>query len=506
VTVTGLQLPLTELTDSGNTVAEASADVLAFCAERFGRGEADDITGAPIGQPVGLTHKQLQDALDVLDPSMPHDPWLRVGMALHHETTGDGFDLWDTWSSAGSTYPGQEALQRRWDSFGNGTVQVTAHALVRMANAAGAHIDLASIETADDFDVVAPATTATPAPDKPMRFAVEPLDAFVSRPAPQWIIKGVLPKADLIVLYGESTAGKSFAALDMACAIARGIEWRGHRVRQGRVLYIVAEGAGGFRNRVAAYCQHYGLQPADIDIGIIAAAPNLLQREDALDVAKAAIASGRPALVIIDTFAQTTPGANENAAEDMGKALTHARGIGTACRCPVLLVHHAGKDASRGARGWSGIKAAADAELEVTRTPTGGRAIRTTKQKDGEDGMAWGFDLQQVNIGLDDDGDVISSCVVVPAEAPPAGQVAEALRRGGAVTRAVIEVVSEFAMAQTTGIEVSAIVEAAAAKLPAPEDRKRDTRKQRVRRAISELCNGDDAPYLLGDDGCLSIL
>ena len=512
VTVTGSLLPITRLTEAEDTVAPASPDLLQFCAERFGRTEPADPAPTSDVPPIGLSLERLREALDVLPDDLPYEgseSWLSVGMALHHETGGSdlGFELWDEWSQRSPKYTTTEYGRFKWDSFGrNGQRPTTAHRLVKMANEHGAHIDLAAISAAD-FEAIADeksvdATAGTEG--QSLRFAVEPLDAFASRPPPTWIVKGVVPDAELIVLYGESGSGKSFIALDLAAAIARGIPWRGHRVRQGRVIYVAAEGAGGFRNRVAAYCIHNGLAPTEVPIGVIAAAPNLLMKDDALDVCKAIKAWGPCDLVVIDTFAQTTPGANENAAEDMGKALSHCKGIRKAVGAPVLLVHHSGKDAARGARGWSGIKAAADAELEVSKAASG-RLLRTTKQKDGDDGLAWGFDLQILPIGEDADGDPITSCVVVEAELPPIGQVGEALKRAGPVTRAVIEVISEIAQSQTSGIEVKAVIDAAAAKLPTPEDGKRDTRKQRVKRAILELCEGDSAPYFLEGDS-LSIV
>jgi RecA/RadA recombinase len=505
-TVTGSLLPVCELTDSAATVAEASPELLAYCAQRFQREAVDTPEATSDTPPLGLTQDQLQEALDVLDPSMPHEGWLRVGMALHHETSGQGFALWDQWSSTGSTYPGTEALQTRWDSFGRGGQSpTTAQALVRMANANGARIDIAALEAADDFDVIpdTPESIAA-AQAKADRFKVISADEFTGRPPPEWLIKGILPKAELVVLFGESGAGKSFVALDMAGALDRGVGWRGHRVKQSRVVYIAAEGAGGFRNRMAAYCLHNKISPKDLGVGVIHAAPNLLQKDDALDVCKAITAWGGADVVIVDTFAQTTPGANENAAEDMGKALAHCKGIHRHTGAVVMLVHHAGKDAARGARGWSGLKAAADAEIEITRG-VGGRMLRTSKQKDGEDDMKFGFDLQPLPIGADADGDVITSCVVIEAELPAAGQVGEALKRAGPVTKAVIEVVSEIAESQTSGIELKAVIEAAAKRLPEPEDGKRDTRKQRCRRAVLELCEGDSAPYFLEGDS-LSIV
>jgi len=72
-----------------------------------------------------------------------------------------------------------------------------------------------------------------------------------------------------MVVYGDSGSGKSFFVFDMLGAIARGVEWRGKKVAKGRAVYIAAEGAGGCRNRLQAYCEHHGVEPDELDIGII---------------------------------------------------------------------------------------------------------------------------------------------------------------------------------------------------------------------------------------------
>jgi hypothetical protein len=501
VTVTGNRLDITELTDAANTVAEVTGDVLAACAARFGRAEVSS-EAAPTSSvdPLGLTAGQLQEALDVLDPSMGHDPWLRIGMALHHETAGEGFELWDEWSSRGGQYPGRDALQQRWESFGRGGQRpTTAHALVRMANDQGAHIEIAQLE-ADDFDVV---ETVAETPAKPARFKVVPAGEFAAGKPPGWVIKDVLPRAEVVMLFGESGSGKSFLALDMGAAVARGIEWRGKRTRKGRVVFIVAEGGAGFRSRLKAYAAKHGISLDDLEIGVIHAAPNLLEHKDAVDVCKAIVAAGGADLVIIDTFAQVTSGANENAGEDMGQALKNCRGINTATGAPVMLVHHSGKDQSRGARGWSGLKGAMDAQLEVLRLPTG-RMLKVTKQKDGEDGQVWGFELDVVPVGVDDDGDVVTSCVIRETEAPAVQQIGDMKRRLGKWEQLVVAVINEFAQAQTAGIEIQAVIDAAAERGPAPEQGKRDTRKQHAKRALQALADEPDSPYIVDGD-CLSI-
>jgi hypothetical protein len=107
----------------------------------------------------------------------------------------------------------------------------------------------------DDFEVLPAEASAAPADHsmKGERFRVLHPGEFLQRKRAGWIVKGVLPRAGLALLIGASGSGKTFFALDLVGAMARGIEWRGRKVAKGRVAYICAEGAGGFRNRMEAY-------------------------------------------------------------------------------------------------------------------------------------------------------------------------------------------------------------------------------------------------------------
>lgn len=139
VTFTGDALDSTALLGTGDTIAEVTSDVRALCAARFSRDtKANDSQGVdPLMDyepSLGLSTEQIREHLDVLDPNMGHDDWLRVGMAIHHETSGQGFDLWDEWSAGGDSYPGAETLTKRWDSFGNAARPVTARFLVKLAH------------------------------------------------------------------------------------------------------------------------------------------------------------------------------------------------------------------------------------------------------------------------------------------------------------------------------------------------------------------------------------
>jgi KaiC/GvpD/RAD55 family RecA-like ATPase len=518
VTLTGNALDIVELIGNGNTIADLTPGVHALYAERFGKVKERDVAPAT-HEPLGLKPEQIAECLAVIDPDLPRDKWLQVGMALHHEFLGsdEGFDLWDAWSSKGgnsSKYTNRDDLLATWRSFGRYTDRpVTARSLVRLANENGARIVLNGPASLEDFEALAVeiedssdfqdiSDGALPEA-KAMRF--EPIQAglFATGAHPGWVIKGVLPKAELVVVYGASGSGKSFVVLDMVAAISRGIPWRGHKVKQGKVVYVAAEGSGGFRKRMTAYAARQGISLADIELFVIPDAPNLLMKEDSLDLAKAIRARcGEVSVVVLDTFAQVTPGGNENAGEDIGKALAHCKGLNRALSCVVILVHHSGKDATKGARGWSGLRAAADAEFEVMRLPNG-RVLRTSKQKDGDDESMWGFDLDVVDIGVDEDGDPVTSCVIKETEVNLAGATEAPRWKGNDAL--VVRVIEEMAEFQTAGIEVEEVKKEAIRRLVDAGTAAKSARDM-VNRAFKKIIGHENSPYELAEDGTLGVV
>jgi energy-coupling factor transporter ATP-binding protein EcfA2 len=318
--------------------------------------------------------------------------------------------------------------------------------------------------------------------EKPARFQVIPAAQFAQSKPMEWIVKGLLPKAEVGVLYGDSGSGKTFLALDLSGAIARGLDWRGMRTKQGKCAYVCAEGAGGMRGRLKAYAQHSGLALENLPIGVIPDAPNLTQVQDVKDLIRAIKAFGDVSVVVVDTFAQVMAGANENSGEDVGKALAHCRQIHKHTGALVLLVHHSGKNSDKGARGWSGLRAAADVEIEVQRHDDA-RMAKVTKMKDGADGAEFGFKLVDVPIGIDEDGDVISSCVVEEAEIV---HIVKAEKHDVVESR-IIRAVEEQVGMTGSDVDASLIVENVVESLLPPADGKKDTRREKVMKAVMAL-------------------
>lgn len=258
----------------------------------------------------------------------------------------------------------------------------------------------------------------TPEEKGALKFAVKDFAKVKDLPAPRWIIKRVLPEAEFVMLYGPAGSGKSFLTLDMAASVAQGKPWRGLNTMQGLVVVVAAEGASGYIQRMKAIAEHQGINEKEMP-GVITDAPNLREASDAADIARRVLdwAAGRKvSLVIVDTLSAAAAGSNENSGEDMGAIVAHCKLLHKKTGATVLVVHHSGKDESRGARGWSGLRAAADTEIEVSRNGDI-RGMSISKMKDGTDGLQFGFKLKTVTLGIDQDGDPITSCVIEHTDA-----------------------------------------------------------------------------------------
>jgi len=244
------------------------------------------------------------------------------------------------------------------------------------------------------------------------RFQILSGDDILNLPRAQWRVKGILPEAGLVVIYGPSKAGKSFLTLELATAIAQGREWFGYKTLAASVLYINLESNWGLQGRLTAWQQVNGGLPAELQF--ITESFNLQDADHVKGIIQAAPKNG---VIIIDTLNRASPGMDENSSRDMSLLIAAAGDIQRGTGGLVILVSHTGKDTKKGIRGHSSLFAALDACIEVDQGADGSRTVRLPKVKEGADGACYRFELTQVVIGRDADGEDVTSCVVEPGEA-----------------------------------------------------------------------------------------
>jgi putative DNA primase/helicase len=213
----------------------------------------------------------------------------------------------------------------------------------------------------------------------------------------------------------------------------------------------------------------------------------LTEPEDVRDFA-AVLPAG--AVVFLDTLNRAAPTADENSSRDMGEILEAAKLLQTLTAGLVVLIHHTGKDTTRGLRGHSSLFAAMDAAVEVSRDGDR-REWRVGKSKDGADGDTHPFKLTVELLGADEHGDPITSCVVVPDTAARDVRAVK-LPQGGnqkVVLNALRPLFTDGERGKAGApplarcLELEAAVTVAASALPVPADRK----SERAREAITGL-------------------
>lgn len=230
-----------------------------------------------------------------------------------------------------------------------------------------------------------------------------------SLPTIQWRIKNILPASGLAAVFGASGSGKSFLVLDMLQSLADGNPWFGCRVKPCNVIYIALEGEAGLAGRVKAYGRRYGTNSENIRYMVQPF--SLLAKADIIELAQVIKAIGGGGVVVLDTLNRASNGADENDSKSMGEIIAGANDLQRLIGGLVLLVHHTGKDASKGLRGHSSLHAALDAAIEVRRNGDQ-REWLIAKSKDGEDGQSNYFGLEVVELGQDEDNEPITSCVI----------------------------------------------------------------------------------------------
>jgi hypothetical protein len=169
--------------------------------------------------------------------------------------------------------------------------------------------------------------------------ALRDIEELRTMTPPEPIIDGYLFKDSLAWLGGKPGHAKSFVAVELACCVATGTPWHSHQVTQGRAFYLVAEGASGLSIRLDAWEIEHDTQIPKEAMSFLPMPVQLMDEVDVLAFERL-LGECAPLLVILDTQARVSVGAEENSARDMGRlveALEHLRRRTGAC---ILVVHH----------------------------------------------------------------------------------------------------------------------------------------------------------------------
>ena len=248
-------------------------------------------------------------------------------------------------------------------------------------------------------------------------------DGFSEQPAPiSWLVKHWIQDQALVMVHGPSGGGKTFVTLDWMLHIASGKpSWFGHKVKAGNMVYLAGEGHHGLRSRIAAWKHHNKV--SNLNMWVSKSGLDLNTTEGYLRVLEAVRALKiKPSVITVDTLHRFMAG-DENSAQDAKTMLDACAALMQEFGCTVILVHHTGvsDEAQHRARGSSAWRGALDIEISIVPSKPGKpMEIVQRKSKDAEMAQIVYVNLQSVPIPgwLDEDGEQVTSAVVVKGEAP----------------------------------------------------------------------------------------
>lgn len=257
-----------------------------------------------------------------------------------------------------------------------------------------------------------------------------------------WLVKHLIERNGILILAGESMAGKSFLIMDMGMKIARGLEYAGHKVRQGAVIHMAVEDGKGTELRHKGYRKANGISP-DADVPYVIMDPFAnngmgfsLMNDEHVDKFIAECLEwkefyGSLEFIIIDTLSMATEGMDENSSGEASKVLGRINRIRERTGATVAVVHHMNAGGTK-VRGSTAIVANVPNVIELRQqmipSPNKreepkpaldgeGRPIRRArlaKNKNGVGNKSWAFVLEEVKLDeLDEDGEPFSTMVCV---------------------------------------------------------------------------------------------
>lgn len=236
-----------------------------------------------------------------------------------------------------------------------------------------------------------PGATATP-------LAVQSFAALVAQdfPPQQFLVDGLIPAGQLVMLGGRGKAGKSWLVLQLVAAVDRGAPFLGRPTTPGRVLYLALEDGKRRMNQRARVMKWDPSPRVDIAFNI----DNFDGGGQGLADIRDAIAAGSYDLVVIDTLVKTlSASADENNNTEMGAICNALADMAHDSGATILIVHHTSKGAAEtfgNIRGASAIRNAYDVGMMLDRRHGEKQATLHVESRD--------FDAADMSITQADNG------------------------------------------------------------------------------------------------------
>lgn len=165
------------------------------------------------------------------------------------------------------------------------------------------------------------------------------------------LIDGVLRQGHKMLIAGPSKAGKSYALIELCCAVAEGKRWLGFNCTQGRIMYVNLElDKASCLHRFKDVYNALGYEPLNLDkidvwnlrgnsVPMDKLAPKLIRRASKKDYIA----------IVIDPIYKVITG-DENSADQMSHFCNQFDKVCTELGCAVIYCHHHSKGSQGGKR------------------------------------------------------------------------------------------------------------------------------------------------------------
>ncbi len=244
---------------------------------------------------------------------------------------------------------------------------------------------------------------------------------------PSYRIKHLLPENGVGILTGPSTTGKTFVVDYLVAHLVTGRKFFGKRVKPCNVLYVYAEGnEADIELRLEAHNQHYGDDDFNTEQHRLSIAPCIWNLCDETVVAEVIeyIIKHDIKFVVLETLGAMLMDGTVNDDEVVRKYIAGAKKIADQCNCTLLIVHHPPKGGTSDYLGSVTIKNNPDFLWVLWKNDEEGKRDDTYKDKEimlslycdkckfAPDGWTYNLLRKEVVIGIDDEGDEMTSIVI----------------------------------------------------------------------------------------------
>lgn len=242
------------------------------------------------------------------------------------------------------------------------------------------------------------------------------IDDLINLPTPTWAIEGLFEKNSLVMLAGPAGNYKSFLAIDWVLSMVLGRTWHNRPTLQGKVLYCLGEGKSNLLKRIEAWSHYHQLSQEDRVIlnenfRVTFDVPQLASKSSTDNMLAGLVSEGfSPNIVVVDTFARSFVGLDENSQKDTGMWIESAdrlRQLGYT----VIFLHHTAKNTEFGLkyRGSTAIMGAMDTAFTLSKDNESRQLSKLdcTKQKDHDEGDPLYFQRVIVRVNPREEGSIV---------------------------------------------------------------------------------------------------